>query len=114
MTLHAADEPFIPTALNAIIPKIYAGMTIPEVEAALAPAYPKVKGTMGVWSGQTGYIEYKLNDRHSLSVSSITRDGKQVVHNDILLYLYDWPAKRRINLAIYDWEKNDGRKFPTK
>ena len=114
MTLHAADEPFIPTALNAILPKIHAGMTIPEVEAALAPAYPNVKGTMGVWSGQTGYIEYKLDDRYSLSVSSITRDGKQVVHDKILLLLYDWPTKRRIDLAVYDWEKNPGKKPPTK
>lgn len=114
MTLHAADEPFIPTALNAILPRIHAGMIIPEVEAELAPAYPKVKGTMSVWSGQSGYIEYKLDDRHSLSVSSITRDGKQVVHDKILFYLYDWPTKRRIDLAVYDWEKNDVKNLPTK
>ena len=76
----AADEPLIPAALNAVLPKIHVGMTIREVEAALAPAYPKVKGQMGIWSGQTGYIDYKLDERHTLSVSSITRDGKEVVH----------------------------------
>ena len=46
----AADEPLIPAALNAVLPKIHVGMTIREVEAALAPAYPKVKGQMGRWS----------------------------------------------------------------
>ena len=63
----AADEPLIPAALNAVLPKIHVGMTIREVEAALAPAYPKVKGQMGIWSGQTGYIDYKLDERHTLS-----------------------------------------------
>ena len=103
--LQAADEPLIPVALNAVLPKIHAHMTIQEVETVLAPAYPKVKGQMGTWSGQTGYIDYKLDERHTLSVSSITRDGKEVVHDEILLYLYDWPAKRRLDLKVYEWEK---------
>ena len=80
-------------------------MTTREVESVLASAYPKVKGQMGTWSGQTGYIDYKLDERHTLSVSSITRDGKEVVHDEILLYLYDWPAKQRLDLKIYTWEK---------
>ncbi len=107
---HAADEPLIPAALNAILPRIHAGMTIREVEAVLAPAYPKVKGQMGNWSGQTGYIDYKLDERHTLSVSSITRDGKELVHDEILLYLYDWPSKRRLDLKIYEWEKQTAKK----
>lgn len=102
--LLAADEPLIPAALNAVLPKIHVGMTIREVEAALAPAYPKVKGQMGIWSGQTGYIDYKLDERHTLSVSSITRDGKEVVHDEILLYLFDWPTKRHLDLKIYERE----------
>jgi hypothetical protein len=100
LRLHAADEPLIPAALNAVLPKIRAGMTVSEVEAVLAPAYPSVKGRMGDWSGQTGYIEYMLDPRYTLSVSSITRDGKDVVHNEALFYLYDWPSKRRLDLKI--------------
>jgi hypothetical protein len=69
---------------------------------------------MSDWSGQTGYIEYKLDERYSLSVSSITRDGKEVVHDEILLYLYDWPSKRRIDLKIFDWEKPTAKKPPAK
>jgi hypothetical protein len=103
--LHVAGEPLIPVALNVALSKIHARMTIREVESVLAPAYPKVKGQMGTWSGQTGYIDYKLDERHTLSVSSMTRDGKEVVHDEILLYLYDWRAKRRLDLKIYEWEK---------
>ena len=95
----------IPVALNAVLPKIHARMTVREVEAVLAPAYPKVKGRMGNWSGQNGYIDYKLDERYSVSVSSVTREGKEVVHDEILIYLYDWPAKRRLDLKVYEWEK---------
>ena len=35
---------------------------------------------MGTWSGQTGYVDYKLDERFSLSISSITRGGKEVMH----------------------------------
>src|SRR5687768_17031806 len=97
---HAADELPVPAGLNAVLPKLYARMTIPEVEAALAPAYPNAKGELGFWSGQTGYIEYKLDERYTLSVSSITHNGMDVVHDQILLYLYDRPAKRRLNLTV--------------
>lgn len=110
----AADEPLIPAALNAVLPKIHVGMTIREVEAALAPAYPKVKGQMGIWSGQTGYIDYKLDERHTLSVSSITRDEKEVVHDEILLYLFDLPTKRRLDLKICEWEKQADKEPPSK
>ncbi len=110
----AADEPLIPVALNAVLPQIHVGMTILQVEAVLAPAYPKVKGQMGVWSGQTGYIDYKLDERHTLSVSSITRNGKEVVHDEILLYLYDWPSKRRLDLKVFEWEKLADKKSPQK
>ncbi len=105
LKLHGADEPYIPVPLNAVLSKIHARMTIREVEAVLAPAYPKVKGKMDLWSGQTGYIAYKLDERYTVSVSSITREGKEVVHDEVLIHLYDWPAKRRIDLKIYDWEK---------
>jgi hypothetical protein len=101
----AVEEPLVPAALNAVLPKIHPGMSISEVETALSTAYPDVKGRMGNWSGQTGYIDYKLDERYALSVSSITRNGKEVVHDEILLYLFDWASKRRLDLKIFDWEK---------
>ncbi|MEO8824821.1 MAG: amidohydrolase [Chthoniobacterales bacterium] len=101
----ATDEPLIPVALNNLLSRIHAGMTIHEVETVLSTAYPGVKGQMGEWSGQTGYIDYKLTERYTLSVSSITRKGEAVVHDEILFYLYDWPLKHRFDLKVYEWEK---------
>ena len=102
---HAADEPLIPAALNGVLLKIHPGMSTNEVAAVLSPAYPKVTARTGDWSGQTGYIDYKLDERFTLSVSSITRGGKEVVHDDLLMYLYDWPAKQRVDLKVYYWEQ---------
>ena len=76
-----------------------------EVEAVLAPIYPKVKGQMSKWSGRTGYIDYQLDERYTLSISSSTHDGKQVVHDDQLLLLYDWASKRRLDLKVYPPQK---------
>ena len=106
----AAEEPLIPVALNAVLPNIHSGMSIHDVEIALSAAYPNVKGHMGDWSGQTGYIEYKLDERYSLSVSSITRSGKEVVHDEIHIYLYDWPNRRRLDLKLFEWEKQGEKK----
>ena len=101
---HAADEPLIPAALNAILPKIRGGMTVAEVEAVLTTAYPGVKGQMSLWSGQTGYIDYKLDERFTLSVSSATVDKKTVVHDDLLFYLHNYAAKHRVDIKSYFYE----------
>ena len=109
-----AEEPLIPIALNAVLPNIHSGMSIRDVETALSAAYPKVKGQMGDWSGGTGYIEYKLDERYTFSISSITRNGEKVVHDEILFYLYDWPNKRRLDLKLFEWEKQADKGNATK
>ena len=101
---HAADEPLIPVALNAILPKIRGGMSVAEVEAVLTTAYPGVKGEMSLWSGQSGYIDYKLDERFTLSVSSATVDKKTVVHDDLLFYLQNRTAKHRVDIKSYFYE----------
>jgi hypothetical protein len=107
----SADEPLIPASLNDVLPKIHAGMTIHEVEQVLSASYPKVAGRMSDWDGMTGYIDYKLDDRYSLSVASINRmDGQKVIQvvggGDLLFYVFDRQAKHRIEIKQYDWEKH--------
>ena len=108
--LHAADEPLIPSALNVILPKIHGGMTVAEVEAVLTTAYPGVKGQMSLWSGQTGYIDYKLDERFTLSISSATVDKKTVVHDDLLFYLVNHSAKHRVDIKSYFWDSPTQKK----
>jgi len=116
---NATGGPLIPSALNGLLPGIHPGMTIPEVESVLAAAYPKVAGRMSDWDGMTGYIDYRLDDRYSLSVASINRaDGKKVVQvvggGDILFYIYDWPSKNRIEVQQYVWDEKQSKKAVTK
>ena len=104
--IRAGDEPLIPEALNQRLPKIAAGMTVAEIEMALAPAYPKAKARLGVWSGQTGYIDIQLDDRFSISIAAENgRKGQTVVHKDILIYVFDQTQKRRLELREYEWDK---------
>jgi len=110
----AADEPLIPALLNDVLLKIRPGMTTNQVMSSLSTAYPKVAGHIGDWSGQTGYVDYKLDERFTLSISSITRDGKEVVHDDLLLYLYDWQSKRRVDIKLYYWEEQPHKAPPQK
>jgi len=101
MHVHAAEEPLIPTALNDVLLKIRPGMTTNQVLAVLSPSYPKVAGRMGDWSGQSGYIDYKLDERFTLSVSSVMSDGRQLVHDNLLFYVFDWQTKRRVDIKLY-------------
>ena len=110
LRVDASDELLIPAPLNRILLKIQPGMTTNQVLGVLSPSYPKVEVRMGDWSGQTGYMDYKLDERLTLSVSSVMRDGKELVHDDLLFYIYDWQTKRRVDIKLYYWEGQSRRR----
>jgi len=41
------------------------------------------------------------------------RDGRQLVHDDLLFYVFDWQTKRRVEIKLYFWE-GQSRKEPVK
>jgi hypothetical protein len=100
----AADEPLIPAPLNTVLLKIRPGMNTNQVLAVLSPSYRKVEVQEGIWSGQPGYMDYKLDKRFTLSVSSVMWEGKQLVHDDLFFCVFDWQNKRRVDLTPYYWE----------
>lgn len=89
-------------------------MTTDQVLAVLSPSYPKVSGSTGVWSGQTGYFDYKLDERFTLSVSSIMREGKKLVHDGLLFYVFDRQTKRRVDINLYYWEHQSHKELDKK
>src|SRR5258708_16646781 len=97
----AANEPLIPTPLNSLLLEIRPGMTTNQVVGVLSPSYSKVIARMSEWSGQTGYIDYNLDERFTLSISSITRGGKEVAHDDLLVYVFDCKSKRRVEIRLF-------------
>lgn len=111
----AEDTPLMPDGVNQILGRIAPNMAEAKVEAIVKKYYPDAKRTLGSWSGQTGYVEFKLNKRYSISVAEYN-DPKdfesRFVHADMILYVYDWELKQRINISFHKWdqEKKDGGK----
>ena len=108
----AADELLIPGPLNGVLLKIQPGMMTNQIVAILSRSYPKVAGHMGDWSGQTGYMDYRLDERFTLSVSSVMRDGRELVHDDLLFYVFDWQTKRRVDIRLYYWDGQSHKEPP--
>jgi len=64
---------------------IRGGMTPEEVGALLGAS-----GTMGRWSGQTGYFVYRLPTGEKVSVACIqTRQDTYCVHSNLTVYVQD-------------------------
>ena len=59
----AAEEPLLPDGVNQILGRIRPNMSEAEVEKIVKAYYPDAKATPSVWSGQTGYVEFKVTSR---------------------------------------------------
>jgi len=96
------DSSPIPPPLNSVLRQIRPAMKKAEVAIVLSKVYPKVKAQGGTWSGQTGYVGFVLDERYSLHVSA-QFDSKQeeVVHPDLLFYLFDNTKKLRVEIRQY-------------
>jgi hypothetical protein len=103
LRVYSAQEATIPLPLNALLPKIQAGMTTSQVVAVLSQSYKDVTFQMGNWSGSSGYIDYVLDARFGLQVASWTQGGKDVVHPVLRFYVQDRDLKTRTEIVIYSW-----------
>jgi len=106
LSVRAADEPLIPASLNALLPKITAGMTHEDIKAVLSSAYPKLELQDGPWSGQTGYIGFKLDAQYSVMFSAkLGAKQREVVSSNAQISVFDRVHKLRLDIARYYWEK---------
>jgi hypothetical protein len=111
----AADEPLIPASLNALLPKITAGMKPEDIKAVVLKSYPKAERQDGPWSGQTGYLGFRLDDRFSFMVAGhMIGNGQEVVSQDARIYVLDRHHKRRLEIVPYRWEIDSETVPPTK
>ena len=120
LAARAMAEPLLPDGVNQMLGRIQPNMSEAEVERIVKKDYPDAKTTPGPWSGVTGYVEFKLTARYSISVAEYN-DPKdfnlRFVHADMLLSVYDRDTKRRINISCHkgdevkttgDWTPNKG------
>jgi hypothetical protein len=101
-----ANEPLLPTGLNALLPEIIAGMAREDIQKVLSKVYPKVESQDGPWSGQTGYIGFKLDDQYSVMFSAnIDARQKAVISSNARISVFDRVQKLRLDIVPYYWEK---------
>lgn len=97
------DGPLLPDGINQILGRLHPHISEAQVEKVVKTYYPTTKATLGPWSGQTGYVEFKLTPRHSISVAEYNAPGDlnaRFVHADMILYVYDCKLRQRIKIDL--------------
>jgi hypothetical protein len=71
---------------------------------------------VGSWSGHTGILEFKLDTRYSISLTAISKvdnhDDRRA-HKDLVIYVYDWKLKRRVDISFHAWGENENAEQTT-
>lgn len=101
----AEEEPLLPARVNAFLPKIKAGMTSEEIKTVVVKSYANAESRAGIWSGGSGSLGCRLDDRFTFTVDAHTNsEGKQVVSRNARIYIIDWLHKRRLEIVPSQWE----------
>ena len=101
----AADEPLIPTSLNALLPKIASGMTHDDTKKVLSAAYPNLETQVGPWSGQSGYMGFHLDEQFSVMFSAhMDTNQHTVVSSNAMVLVFDRAQKLRLEITHYYWD----------
>lgn len=102
-----SEEALLSDGINQILGRIRPDMSEAEVEKIVKTYYPEAKETPGDWSGQTGYVDFKLTSRYSISIEEYNAPNdfnSRFVHARMILYVFDWELKRRIDISIHNWD----------
>ena len=105
---YAGDEALLPDNINQILGRITPDMSENNVQALFRQYYPNAEGKVGNWSGQTGYVDYKVTPKHTVSISMYNSQAnlhQRFVHPSMTFYIYDWVTKSRMNFSIYKWDE---------
>jgi len=108
----ASDKPLLPDGINQILGRIHPNMSESNVEALIKQYYPDVKTTLGTWSGQTGYVDFKVSSDYTISIAEYN-DPKdfnlRFIHADMTIYVFDWQTKTRLNLSFFKWDDSENK-----
>jgi hypothetical protein len=105
-----SPEPLIPDGINQILGSIQPNMSEAQVWEIVTALYPDAVSRLGVWSGQTGYADFELTPRYTVSISEYNDPVNfelRFVHPDMVFYVYDYELNQRIDISFYRWEGVD-------
>ncbi|MBD3369000.1 hypothetical protein GF402_01400 [Candidatus Fermentibacteria bacterium] len=101
-----SDAPLLPESINRILSRITPEMSEEKLTDLVREYYPDAEATIGVWSGQNGYVEFELTDRYSISIAEykdLQYFELRFVHPDLIYYVYDRRQKKRIDISLYEY-----------
>ena len=104
------EVPLLPDGVNQILSRIHPDMREAQVEKIVKTYYPDAKTMIGIWSGHTGYIDFKLTSRYSISIAAYNdpKDfNSRFVHTDLIFYFFDFELKQKINISFHKWEEDN-------
>lgn len=103
----AIEDSLFPDEINRILGRIQPGMKETQVEEIVKNYYPDAILSLGTWSGQTGYVNFELTSRYSISVAECNDPEDthpRFVLADMILYVYDWELNQRISISFQSWD----------
>lgn len=97
----------IPAPLSHVLSHVKPGMTGAEVKAELVGSYAQVQASLGDWSGATGYIDFRLDERYTVSAQNspdgVPNESSAIVGKELLTYVFDHQHKHRLKTRHHSW-----------
>ena len=110
ISISTFGTPLIPEKINSILGQIQPDMPEKELEKIVQSYYPKSKATLSIWSGRTGYVQFKISERYSFSVSEYNAPNdfeSRFVQKNMTIYVYDHEIQQRVNISLYNWDEEE-------
>jgi hypothetical protein len=100
------ESALLPDGINQILGRIRPDMSETELAGIVTLFYPEAEPACGIWSGQSGYVDFRLTPRWSVSIAEYNAPNdfeSRFVHPEMTFYVYDWEVERRIDITFYGW-----------
>lgn len=98
-----AKQTLLPAAINRILGQIRPEMPEQKVEEIVHRDFPDAKATQGPWSGQTGYVNFRLSSRFEISVGEYNDPNdfeRRFVHRDLMMNVVDRMRKLTVRFQV--------------
>lgn len=114
-SLEKGNAPVIPEKINQLLGSIRPRMSEAQLQKLVKKHFPEAKAAHGIWSGQTGYVDFVLNDRFNISISEFNNPkdaASRFVHEDMRFYVFDNATKRRTDISFLNLEGKAAKPQP--
>ena len=93
-------ESYYPAELDAALSEIKPDMSESDVASILSRYFPDTKSRSGLWSGQTGYVDFDITPNCWVSISFYNAPNdfeSKFVHKSMTIYIHNRKLKLRVD-----------------